>query len=1504
MDDQGLTGELRVLSLHAHEDGASHLYRLQQGVILEFRLGASLLGCDIELFTNYPLDGSPYEREKFHPLVWAYEGSNTKDDTAAFVRIKIAASGSYKYYFTCASEDVGGQGFFLVDPILKAGPNDEVLNIDCLQCQTVLAKNLGHISTWESKLEVAKASGFNVIHFTPVQTLGGSNSGYSLEDQHGLNVTFQATWSDIENVVSKMRKEWGILSICDIVLNHTANETKWIYEKSEASYNCLNSPHLRPAFLFDRVLYHLSKDIEAGLWTSKGIPKAEVSTQSHLDAARALIYDEYFPKVKIYEFFMLDVANVLDEFEKKILSSDPPSEEANHGLSLEDIVLIQDPEFCRLKCSIDFDVALKIFNVKHNHCQKEEDRILHCCSELKKRLDQLNHEAYNKAWEHLNSGVDNVFKGAHYHRVAEDGPKEIECSGRNPLVCQYFTAGDDTLEEEESMMYDNRGAKFMAHNGWVMGHDPLINFALPGSLVYLRRELVAWGDSIKLRFGEKPEDCPWLWNYMKEYTEQTARVFDGIRLDNCHSTPIHVAEYMLDAARRVRPNLYVIAELFTSSEGKDNIFINRLGINSLIREALSAWNSHEQGRLVHRFGGEPVGAFLQPGQRPLVPSMAHAIFFDMTHDNPSPVEKRSIHDLIPSSALVNMACCASGSNRGYDELVPHHIHVVSESRTYQKLEDIDVGKTIIPVKKALNDLHKYLGANGFKEVYVDQMDEDIVAITRHNPITHESIVLVAHTAFSSGVDPNHVRIIKPVTVEGQLMEVVLEAKLVQQEDGQFEKDPQVINGVSNFRTDFRKNISIEESHYSRRGHSSNPLATSIDLHHFTPGSVIAFRFQPHNEQLEASKKVQAKLSTILKDNSEFAQIVAELSLLDLNYVLYRCVQEESEDGGGTYHLDGYGSLKYAGLQGVMSILSEIRHQNDLGNWLPGNLRNGNWLMDYISGRLIKMPSTKRLGEWYNNVFQDMHKIQRYLIPRYFDAVVSTTYIILLRRAWSQMSPFVTNGSNFLRALALGSVSHTAVVRSAPLPALSPNLADPKPFMMGDLAMAPTMAAGLPHFSTGYMRSWGRDTFIALRGFLILTGRYQEARYIILGYGACLRHGLIPNLLDGGKNARFNCRDAVWWWLYCIVSYVNEAPEGHKILKDKVSRLFPTDEADLSPPGAYEQNLEEVIHEALLRHFQGLKFRERNAGTRIDEHMLDMGFNNEIGVDMNTGFVFGGNVHNCGTWMDKMGSSAKAGIKGKPATPRDGSAVEIVGLCYASLVGLSKLYEQGQYPFNSVEKCNQDGSKITLSLVEWAQKIKTNFETFYHVRRDDPNDKHPEMVNKTDIYKDTLNSGLPWTDYQLRCNFSITMAVAPELFDPQRAWNALQIVKAKLLGPLGIKTLDPDDWSYRGDYDNSDDSSDCTLAHGFNYHQGPEWVWPVGFFLRAYLIFARKVQKLDEGRNFVMSVLSAHYIEVQNSHWRGIPELTNHDGTLCPGSNPIQAWSMSCLLEVLYDLEKL
>ena len=78
-----------------------------------------------------------------------------------------------------------------------------------------------------------------MIHFTPIHKLGHSNSAYSLSDQHKLNITFtnesgsEASFEDVAKVVSAMRDEWKMMSICDIVLNHTANETPWLAEHPE-----------------------------------------------------------------------------------------------------------------------------------------------------------------------------------------------------------------------------------------------------------------------------------------------------------------------------------------------------------------------------------------------------------------------------------------------------------------------------------------------------------------------------------------------------------------------------------------------------------------------------------------------------------------------------------------------------------------------------------------------------------------------------------------------------------------------------------------------------------------------------------------------------------------------------------------------------------------------------------------------------------------------------------------------------------------------------------------------------------------------------------------------------------------------------------------------------------------------------------------------------------------------------------------------------------------------
>lgn len=172
---------------------------------------------------------------------------------------------------------------------------------------------------------------------------------------------------------------------------------------------------------------------------------------------------------------------------------------------------------------------------------------------------------------------------------------------RNPLVEPYFTRLSPH-SQVDPLVYS------LANNGWIWNADPLQNFALPPSKAYLRREVIVWGDCVKLRYGSSPSSNPWLWDHMLTYVVSLARIFDGFRIDNCHSTPLEVGTVMLDAARVVRPDLYVCAELFTGSEDMDLVFVRQLGINSLIRESGNAPDPKELSRLIYRHGvGKPIG---------------------------------------------------------------------------------------------------------------------------------------------------------------------------------------------------------------------------------------------------------------------------------------------------------------------------------------------------------------------------------------------------------------------------------------------------------------------------------------------------------------------------------------------------------------------------------------------------------------------------------------------------------------------------------------------------------------------------------------------------------------------------------------------------------------------------------------------------------------------------------------------------------------------------------
>ena len=96
--------------------------------------------------------------------------------------------------------------------------------------------------------------------------------------------------------------------------------------------------------------------------------------------------------------------------------------------------------------------------------------------------------------------------------------------------------------------------------------------------------------------------------------------------------------------------------------------------------------------------------------------------------------------------------------------------------------------------------------------------------------------------------------------------------------------------------------------------------------------------------------------------------------------------------------------------------------------------------------------------------------------------------------------FVQNGSSFVRYLSVGSVQMCGLTNSSSLPPVSPQ-ALVKYGVKGSWFILLTMAAGLPHFSTGFMRCWGRDTFISMRGLLLVTGRFEAARYDEWGYVA-------------------------------------------------------------------------------------------------------------------------------------------------------------------------------------------------------------------------------------------------------------------------------------------------------------------------------------------------------------------------------------------------------------------
>ncbi|CCM02450.1 uncharacterized protein FIBRA_04549 [Fibroporia radiculosa] len=1483
--------------------------------------------------TNFPLDGGRFARDHFVERVLPTDFSKP-----IRIDLPISHAGAFAYWVEFDGEEPGArikgrEGYFNIDPILPTKARTPILSsdatvsevgnavqqdyvnlpLDGLSILTVVSKWMGPMSAWRDYLAETSARGYNTLHWTPLQERGESDSPYSIRDQlvyepslfpNGhYDIGSDGGKVKLEEMLGIAKDEYGLLSLTDVVLNHTANDSPWLLDHPEAGYSPANTPHLTPALELDDAMIRFSS-----LLLSNGLPTI-VNSQEDVDK---LIngFRDYIKDLNTWQYYVLDVTKeraavkaALDH--GQVATWDDGDIAYRSVADLAEVILasqiIHGLHKLEKKFGTYVDGSVAAGFVKAAFADLDDSDSL--ADAWIRVVDVLNVPLYQEWEDDTRVALENIKNRLKYTRLDEHGPKLGPITDKIPLVESYFTRlkgkGDDPA------IYS------VANNGWIWNADPLANFALPPSKAYLRREVIVWGDCVKLRYGDEPSSNPWLWEHMTKYVTSLANTFTGFRIDNCHSTPLHVGVTLLDAARVVNPDLYVCAELFTGNEETDKLFVSRLGLNSLIREAGNAWDSKEFSRLLYRHGlGKPIGSMdsacvtskeeLPPptGKGPTRPcvviphngSAPHALFYDLTHDNETYLFKRSAEDALSTGALVAFSYCGIGSVKGFDDLYPKLLNLVAERRKYE-VTNFGERSGIAKAKRLLNSLHTEMALGGFQEGHVHQ-ENDYIVIHRVQPTTQKGYILIAHTAFSKGskdrghIDPVKLRGTRAIYIYGAYIDI---------SSYETDSDVETLCGLPG------KLVEIPPVIVPQGLDQEGPYAEIVVPQYFPPGSIMVFETQLQNHD--------ATLDIFCTSEAENA--FTDLDLVDLNVILYRADGEERDATSGefgTYSISGIGNLVYCGLEGWMHLLRHIMRYNDLGHPLCGNLREGTWALDYVSSRLSrqvdKFPKLKKPAQWFKERFERIKaNVPPFLRPKYFAIIISEAYKISRQLAIEQCSEFVSSGHSFTQDLALCSVQMHGMVQSASL--------DPgKP--------SPSLAAGLPHFASGWARCWGRDVFISLRGLFLTTGTFAGAKAHILAFASTLKHGLIPNLLDSLRNPRYNSRDSPWWMLQSIQDYVNSSPEGLTLLSESVKRRFPKNDTWTPWNGpqaySYSSTIAEIIQEILQRHATGISFREYNAGPNLDMQMSDEGFNIDIRVDWETGLIFGGNRFNCGTWMDKMGESTRAGTKGRPGTPRDGAPVEITGLLKSALRWLDQLSSAGKFPFKGVE-AEIDGKVRLVTYKEWGNLLQTSFEACYYVPLDPMDDAkynvNPNLINRRGIYKDVYGSGpgREWSDYQFRPNFPIAMTVAPELFDPEHGLGALKLADQILRAPLGMRTLDPSDLQYRPYYDNSNDSVDPAIAKGLNYHNasvGPEWGWPLGYFLRAYLYFDRAVgrEDLTQTLHHLHRCILAPRRHIQSDPWAGLPELTNKDGELCHDSCNTQAWSASTLLDFLEEVHEL
>lgn len=228
-----------------------------------------------------------------------------------------------------------------------------------------------------------------------------------------------------------------------------------------------------------------------------------------------------------------------------------------------------------------------------------------------------------------------------------------------------------------------------------------------------------------------------------------------------------------------------------------------------------------------------------------------------------------------------------------------------------------------------------------------------------------------------------------------------------------------------------------------------------------------------------------------------------------------------------------------------------------------------------------------------------------------------------------------------------------------------------------------------------------------------------------------------------------------------------------------------------------------------------------------------------------------------TWMD-----AKVGEW--TMTPRDGKPVEIQALWYNALRVLSDLEKRA------------GAAGEAASFAERAGLVKDRFvEAFWN--------------ESASCLFDVIDDGRK--DASIRPNQIFALSLPYPLLPKDKARSVLAVIEEKLLTPYGLRSLAPDDPSYRGRYEGDPASRDAA------YHQGTVWSWLLGPYADALV----KTNGAP-GKSKAKKVMAGLVPHLQDAGLGTISEIFDGDAPHTPRGCPAQAWSVGEALRVFSSLE--